>query len=78
MFSSDYLTFFRSSGNEGASGEVIGSAEEAPGTLMDSGDGLFGEESLFHPGDFQVVDEVALHILAVHPFEVGPSDHPGR
>jgi len=78
MFGGDQLTFFCSGGDEGASGEVIGSAEEASGSLMDSGDGLFGEEGLFHPGDVQVVVEVALHILAVHPFEVGPSDHPGR
>ena len=42
---------------------------------MDGGDRLVGDEGLFHPGDFQVVDEVALHILAVHPFQVGPSHH---
>ena len=68
MFGGDQLTFFCSGGDEGAPGEVIGSAEESPGTLMDGGDRLFGEEGLFHPGDFQVVIEVAFHILTVHPF----------
>ena len=78
MFGGDDLTFFRSGGDEGTSGEVIGSAEEAAGALMDGGDGLFGEEGLFHPGDFQVVIEVAFHIFAVHSFQMGPSHHPGR
>jgi len=78
MVGCDQLAFFCSGGDEGAPGEVIGSAEETSGSLMDSGDGLFGEKGLFHPGDVQVVVEVALHILAVHPFQVGPSHHPGR
>ncbi len=78
MFGGDQLTFFCSGGDEGAPGKVIGSAEEPPGTLMDGGDRLFGEEGLFHPGDFQVVVEVALHILSVHPFEVGASHDPRR
>ena len=78
MFGGDQLTFFSGGGDEGAAGEVIGSAEEPPGTLVDGGDGLFGEEGLFHPGDVQMVVEVALHIFAVDPFQVGPSHDPGR
>ena len=78
MFGGDNLTFFRSGGDERPASQVIGSAEETARTLMDGGDGLFGEEGLFHPGDFQVVVEVALHILAVDPFEVGPSHDAGR
>ena len=78
MFGGDQLAFFRRGGDERAPGQVVGSAEEPPGALMDGGDGLFGEEGLFHSGDFEVVVEVAFHILAVDPFQVGPSDYPGR
>ena len=55
MFGCDQVTFFCSGGDEGASGEVIGSAEESPRTLMDGGVRFFGEKGLFDPGDVQVV-----------------------
>jgi hypothetical protein len=55
MFGGDQLAFFRGGGDESARGEMVGSAEQPPGTLIDAADGLFGEEGLFHPGDFEVV-----------------------
>ena len=76
MFSRDELTFFRRGGDECPSGQMIGPTEKAAGTLMDGGDGLFGKKRLFDSGDFQVMVEIALHILAVHPFQMGPSHDP--
>jgi len=72
MFGGDELAFFRSGGDKGPSGQVIGPAEEPAGALVDGGDGLFGKKRLFDSGDLQVMVEVALHILAIHPFEMGP------
>ena len=78
MFGGDELAFFSSGGDEGTSGQVIGPTEETAGALVDGGDGLFGKEGLFDSGDFEVMVEVALHILAIDSFEVGPSYDPGR
>ena len=58
VFGGDDLAFFRSGGDEGASGQMIGPAEETAGTLVDGGDGLFGEKRLFDAGDLEVVVEV--------------------
>jgi hypothetical protein len=38
MFGGDQLAFFGGGGDEGASGQVIGFAEEAAGSLLDGGD----------------------------------------
>jgi hypothetical protein len=78
MFGGDQLAFFGGGGDEGASGQVIGSAEKAAGSLVDGGNGLVGEEGLFDPGDFEVVVEVEFHLLAIDAFEVGAGHHPGR
>lgn len=51
MFGSDQITFFCSGGDEGAAGEMIGSAEETAGALVDGGDGLFRKERWFDAGD---------------------------
>jgi len=44
---------------------------------VDGGDGRFGKKRLFDAGDLQVVVEVALHILAIHPSS-GSEPRPGK
>ena len=78
MFCSDQLAFFRGGSDESAPGEVIGSAEETSGTLMDSGHGLFREKGLFDAGDLQVMVQIAFHLLTVYAFQVGPGHDAGR
>jgi hypothetical protein len=53
MLGGDDLTFFCGGGDERSPGQVISSAEEPAGTLMDGGDGLFGERVCFTPAIFR-------------------------
>jgi len=77
VFGADLRTFFGSSGDEGAPGQVVGLAEESSGALMDRGNRLFAEGRMIQPSQVEVVVEIILHALAVDPFQVAPGDDAG-
>ena len=51
VFGRDKLALFVGSGDEGAAGEMVGSAQQASGTLLNGSDGLGGEELGLDPGN---------------------------
>ena len=63
MFSRDGAVLFKGGGDESPPGEMIGSSEEASGSLLDGQDGFFGKEMFFHSSDLQVVIQISLHVF---------------
>ncbi len=55
MFCTDLLRFLGRGSDQGPSGQVIGFPEESSGPLVDGGDGLFTEETMADPCDFEMV-----------------------
>ena len=70
MFCGDDQGLFFGCGDEGASGEVIGSSEESPRALMDGGKGCGVEVVFLNPCDGQMVSEVVLHVLVTNSLQV--------
>ena len=77
MLRGDDLRLFVGGCDEGSPGEVVCSAEEAARALLYGGDGWFGEEVLFDAGDFEVVQEVGLHVLQGDTSQMASGHHPG-
>ena len=70
MFCGDDHGLFFSCGDEGSSGEVIGSSEESSRSLMDGGKCCVVEEVFLDPCDGQMVSEVLLHVLVIDTFQM--------
>lgn len=70
--------FFRGGGDQSASGQMVGFAEEAAGALVDGGHRLLAENRVIQPGDSQVMIQVILHALAVYSLQMTPGNDPGR
>jgi len=77
VFSGGQLDFFVGGGEKGAAGESIGPSGKSSGTLMDGQDGLVGEEAFGEAGDFQMLVEIAGHVLELEALQMSPADDPG-
>ena len=77
MFCSDCHALLFGCRNEGSSGQVICLSEQAPGALVDSGDGGLIKEVFLHPCNGQVVSEILLHVLSADSLEVASCHNPG-
>ena len=58
------------SSDEGAPGEMTGSSEQSPRALLDGGNGRIGKDLLGDSADFEMVVEVAVHVLSCDTLEV--------
>ena len=74
MLGGNLVAFLCSSGHEGTAGEVVGPAQQTARALMDSCDGLVGEQVVGDPGHLEVMNEVELHLLARDTLEVAAGD----
>ncbi|CAO0821566.1 hypothetical protein DFAR_970019 [Desulfarculales bacterium] len=63
MLRRDDLSLLLDGSYERVSGWVVGPSEEAAGALLYGGDGRIRGEALFDACDFEVVQEVGLHVL---------------
>lgn len=62
--SAETVRFFsRAATTRAPPGEMIGSSEEASGSLLDGQDGFLGKEMFFHSSDLQVVIQISLHVF---------------
>ena len=59
-----------SGGDERTSGQMVCFSEEAPGTLVNGGDGRFIEGIGFDPRNGQVMCYVGLHALTMDPLQM--------
>jgi hypothetical protein len=77
MVGGDDLGLLGSRGDEGASGQVIGFAEEAAGSLLDGGDCGLLQRIGFQASQSQMMSQVVGHFLPGHTLEMAAGDDSG-
>ena len=70
MIGGNELSFLSGGGDESATGEMVGSAQQSSGALLDGGHGRLGEELLSDAGDFEMVVEIGVHLLSGDALEM--------
>jgi len=63
--------------DQGASGQVICLPEDAPGALVDSGEGGWIKGSFLYSCDGQMMFDVVFHVLAINPFQMATGHDTG-
>jgi hypothetical protein len=70
MIGGNELSFLSGGGDESAAGEMVGSAQQSSGALLDGGHGRLGEELLSDAGDLEMVVEIGVHLLSGDALEM--------
>ena len=77
MVGGDLLGFLCGGGDESAPGKVVGSPQEAAGTLMGGGNGGIGKKGMGDAGNLQVVVQIKLHIVSVDSLQMAAGNDSG-
>ena len=76
MFSRDGTVFFKRRGHQSSPGEVVGSSEQPPRSLLNGQNGFLRKELFFYSCNSQMVIQVSLHFFQGQAFEMRPADDP--